>query len=136
MWSTASSSTPAWPSRWPTPPSRLTLMAARRLAVTCLPACVVALSLVLAGAAPAGASVSYLGFTWYADGTFQKFGPSGTTVTLYATGAHRNHPFRLYQSPFIPERDNELCGYSLTPVNPNVRVASATHGFIGLTSGV
>ena len=88
---------------------------------------------VLASAAPASAVV-YTGFTWYSDGAFYREGPSGTVIRLYATGAIPNRTYKLYSSPFIPERDHELCGYSLTELNPNPRTANSS-GLIGQTAG-
>lgn len=109
---------------------------AERRTVARAPAVVaaVALAFLLAGAAPAEAIVLWQGTTWYSDGSFQKMGPSGTAVSAFATNARPNHSYKLFSSPFIPERDHELCGYSLTPVNPAVRVAN-DRGFIAITGG-
>ena len=87
------------------------------------------------GSTPARGVVSYRGNTWYADGSpLAREGPSGSPISAYATGAVPNHSYKLYFTPFVPERDHELCGYSLTPVNPAVRVANV-RGFIPVTNG-
>lgn len=93
-----------------------------------------ALTCVLAGAMPAGAIVYFHGRTWYLEGQLFREGPSGTQISAFATGAIPGHSYKLFSSPFVPARDHELCGYSLTEVNPNVRVATP-NGFIGTTTG-
>lgn len=73
------------------------------------------------------------GFTWFADGSATKSGPSGTVVSAYGTGLLRDSEYVLYSSPANAD-PARACTVDPVPVNAAVR-RSNNLGFLGRTSG-
>ncbi len=89
----------------------------------------------LAVASLAWACTPIQGNTWFSDGSFSKTGPTGTTITAFATSARINTQYRLVAG------NNTLSGHTThgcmdmsEPINPNVRTSNGS-GFIPNTSG-
>lgn len=94
----------------------------------------VSLAVLTLGVAPAAAVATLVGVTSYPDGSSSKTGPTGTTITAFATGARPNTPYRLGFAPVLPS--GEPCpAAGIQLVNPNTRFSNAT-GLITNTSGV
>jgi hypothetical protein len=87
----------------------------------------------LAGAPPALACDPCAGFTWYSDGGFEKAGASGTSITVYATGAARNRDYMLVAAK--PLHGVIECAGDQHQLNPNPRRPN-DWGVIGNTTGV
>ena len=92
----------------------------------------IGLSIALAGAVPAGASLAQQGFTWYTAGGYGASGPPSTVITAYATRAKPNTTYVLQTS--APRGAFPCSDVLLGTINPNVRTSTA-NGFIGPTSG-
>jgi glucose/arabinose dehydrogenase len=83
---------------------------------------------------PSIPSTTVTGFTWYTGGGNSQTGPAGTVITAYATGLARNQQFHLVSSPVDAATSDKPCARDPIPLNPNVRMSSAS-GFVGNTSG-
>jgi len=94
------------------------------------------IAVTLAVASMAWACTTIQGLTWYSDGTFNKSGPSGTSITAFATGARPNSTFNLVSGNDAgdPSHADHACMFNFENVNPNVRTSSST-GFLGNTTG-
>lgn len=68
------------------------------------------------------------GSTWYSDGSTSKSGPSGTSVSAYATGAIPNTSYKLVTG-------TNGCKTDLIAVNNNIRYANSS-GLISTTAGL
>ncbi|MGH9277298.1 MAG: interleukin-like EMT inducer domain-containing protein [Acidimicrobiales bacterium] len=73
------------------------------------------------------------GYAWHSSGEYQRSGPSGTVVSVYATGLARHVQYRLVSASPDPNA-SVPCGRDRQPINDNIRTSSNS-GFIGLTSG-
>lgn len=90
----------------------------------------------LAVASLAWACTVVAGSTWYSDGTTSKSGPSGTSITAYATGATPNIPYQLVlgDDGGDPGHASHACMVTQQVLNPTI-VTANFQGFIGMTSG-
>lgn len=90
----------------------------------------------LAIASLAFACTEAVGSTWYADGTQQKSGPAGTSISAYATGAFTNLAYTLVlgDQGSQPGHATHACMNTVQVLNPTARFANS-RGFIGTTVG-
>lgn len=72
-----------------------------------------------------------IGGTWYADGQNAKFGPVGSTIRAFATGAVLDVPYRLVLGGGDP---GSACVTTAQVLNPTTRFADST-GFLSITVG-
>jgi hypothetical protein len=94
----------------------------------------VAAAMGLAVGSLAWACTPPVGFTWYSDGSSSKSGPSGTVITVFATGARAGRTYQLVAGNGDPGHEDMACMFNYVLINPNNRVSSST-GFIGNTTG-
>ena len=73
------------------------------------------------------------GSAWYSDGSSSKSGPSGTVITVFASGLQPNVSFRVATSP-AQANPALKCTSTLVNVNANLR-KSNSRGFVPYTSG-
>ena len=90
-------------------------------------------ALLMAAASLAWACTSVVGNTWYSDGSWIKTGPTGSSVTIYATGAIANTNYYMISGVNDTPHQHPCIG-SWVKENPNIRTSSGT-GAIGNTTG-
>ena len=90
------------------------------------------LALSVSGVAGAVDSEGMFGLTWYANGTYAQSGPSGLTITAWASGARANTVFHLIVAPAGGFENR--CEQGRQEVNPAARRSSRV-GFIPYTTG-
>jgi hypothetical protein len=73
------------------------------------------------------------GNAWYSDGTRSASGPSGKTISVYATNAIASVPYLLV-SGRNGVNPSQPCALDLVVINPTVVYAGPT-GIIGRVSG-